>query len=309
MPPAMSDTPESTDPVALVDGLLRLLDVADGGNDHFAGARKPGGVGRVFGGQVIGQALASAERTVPEDRPVHSLHAYFLRGGNEDYGIDFEVMRDLDGGSFANRRVVASQQGQDGTVRPILTMVASFHKREPGVEHAEAMPEVPEPEALRTEADLRAEFAHKAPERLRKQMLTPRPIELRPVESRHWMGGPPREPLSHTWMRAVAPLPDDPKLHRAVLAYASDMTLLGTATLPHEISWSKGNMMGASLDHAIWFHDDFRADEWMLYVCDSPWAGRARGFNRGRIFTRDGKLIANVAQEGLIRPLTRKAED
>jgi len=109
-------------------------------------------------------------------------------------------------------------------------------------------------------------------------------------------------------MRAVAPLPDDPKLHRAVLAYASDMTLLGTATLPHEISWSKGNMMGASLDHAIWFHDDFRADEWMLYVCDSPWAGRARGFNRGRIFTQDGKLIANVAQEGLIRPLTKKAE-
>jgi len=110
-------------------------------------------------------------------------------------------------------------------------------------------------------------------------------------------------------MRAVAPLPDDPKLHRAVLAYASDMTLLGTATLPHDISWSKGNMMGASLDHAIWFHDDFRADEWLLYVCDSPWAGRARGFNRGRIFTRDGRLVANVAQEGLIRPLTKKQED
>ena len=308
MPRGMSDAPESSDPAALVDGLLRLLDVADEGDDHFAGARKPGGVGRVFGGQVIGQALASAERTVPEDRPVHSLHAYFLRGGNEDFGIDFEVMRDLDGGSFANRRVVASQQGQDGTPRPILTMVASFHKREPGVEHAEAMPQVPAPESLRSEAELRAEYADKVPERLRNQMLTPRPIELRPVESRHWMGGPPREPLSHTWMRAVAPLPDDPKLHRAVLAYASDMTLLGTATLPHEISWSKGNMMGASLDHAIWFHDDFRADEWMLYVCDSPWAGRARGFNRGRIFTREGKLIANVAQEGLIRPLARKAE-
>ena len=245
----MTDAPENADPAALVDGLLRLLDVADGGGDHFAGARKPGGVGRVFGGQVIGQALASAERTVPGDRPVHSLHAYFLRGGDEAFGIDFEVMRDLDGGSFANRRVVASQPGQDGATRPILTMVASFHKREPGV-----------------------------------------------------------EPLSHTWMRAVAPLPDDPQLHRAVLAYASDMTVLGTATLPHEISWSKGNMMGASLDHAIWFHDDFRADEWLLYVCDSPWAGRARGFNRGRIFTREGRLVANVAQEGLIRPLTRKSE-
>ena len=297
----MTDAPENADPAALVDGLLRLLDVADGGGDHFAGARKPGGVGRVFGGQVIGQALASAERTVPGDRPVHSLHAYFLRGGDEAFGIDFEVMRDLDGGSFANRRVVASQPGQDGATRPILTMVASFHKREPGVEHAEAMPAVPEPESLRSEAELRAEYADKVPERLRQQMLTPRPIELRPVESRHWMGGPPREPLSHTWMRAVAPLPDDPKLHRAVLAYASDMTWLGTATLPHEISWSKGNMMGASLDHAIWFHDDFRADEWLLYACESPAAGHGRGLNRGNIFRRDGTLVASVAQEGLIR--------
>jgi acyl-CoA thioesterase-2 len=305
----MSKTPENSDPADLVAGLLRLLDVADGGNDHFAGARKPGGVGRVFGGQVIGQALASAERTVPEDRPVHSLHAYFLRGGSEDFGIDFEVMRDLDGGSFANRRVVASQPDASGNMRPILTMVASFHKREPGVEHAEPMTQVAPPEDLRSEQDLRAEYADKVPERMRRMMLEPRPIELRPVETRHWMGAGPREPLSHTWMRAVAPLPDDPKIHRAVLAYASDMTLLGTATLPHDISWSKGNMMGASLDHAIWFHDDFRADEWLLYVCDSPWAGRARGFNRGRIFTRDGRLVANVAQEGLIRPLAKKLAD
>ena len=300
------ETTRETDPAALVSGLLRLLDVADCGDDHFAGARKDGGVGRVFGGQVIAQALASAERTVAPDRPVHSLHAYFLRGGNEDFGIDFEVMRDLDGGSFANRRVVASQQGQDGQARPILTMVASFHKREPGVEHAEAMPEVPPPEGLRSEQDLRAEFADRVPEKMRRFMLATRPIELRPVEARHWMGAEPREPLSHTWFRAVAPLPDDPKIHRAVLAYASDMTLLGTSALPHEISWHKGTMMGASLDHAIWFHDDFRADEWLLYVCDSPWAGRARGFNRGRIFARDGRLLANVAQEGLIRPIQPK---
>jgi len=297
---------EKTDPAALVSGLLRLLDVADKGDDHFEGARKDGGVGRVFGGQVIAQALASAERTVAPDRPVHSLHAYFLRGGNEDFGIDFEVMRDLDGGSFANRRVVASQQGQDGSVRPILTMVASFHKREPGVEHAEAMPDVPPPEGLRSEQDLRAEYADRVPEAMRRFMLDTRPIELRPVEPRHWMGAEPREPLSHTWFRAVAPLPDDPKIHRAVLAYASDMTLLGTSALPHGISWHKGTMMGASLDHAIWFHDDFRADEWLLYACDSPWAGRARGFNRGRIFARDGRLLANVAQEGLIRPIQPK---
>ncbi|MFM9935454.1 MAG: acyl-CoA thioesterase [Novosphingobium sp.] len=303
-----AETTAQTNPAALVKGLLRLLDVAETGPDHFAGSRKKDGFGRVFGGQVIAQALASAERTVAPDRPVHSLHAYFLRGGNEDFGIDFEVMRDLDGGSFANRRVVASQQGtsQEGAVpkiRPILTMVASFHKRETGVEHAEAMPEVLPPEDLRSEADLRAEYADRVPEAMKRMMLMPRPIELRPVEARHWMGAQPREPLSHTWFRAVAPLPDDPKIHRAVLAYASDMTLLGTSTLPHGISWHKGNMMGASLDHAIWFHDDFRADEWLLYVCDSPWAGRARGFNRGRIFARDGRLLANVAQEGLIRPI------
>lgn len=301
------ETIGETEPAALVGSLLRLLDVAETGPDHFAGSRKKDGFGRVFGGQVIAQALASAERTVAPDRPVHSLHAYFLRGGNEDFGIDFEVMRDLDGGSFANRRVVASQQNASQEVRPILTMVASFHKRETGVEHAEAMPEVPPPESLRSEADLRAEYVDRVPEAMKRMMLMPRPIELRPVEARHWMGAQPREPLSHTWFRAVAPLPDDPKIHRAVLAYASDMTLLGTSTLPHGISWHKGNMMGASLDHAIWFHDDFRADEWLLYVCDSPWAGRARGFNRGRIFARDGRLLANVAQEGLIRPITPRS--
>ena len=296
-------------PEQLVAGLIKLLEPKPIGDDRYEGLKKRGGVGRVFGGQVIAQALLAAEDTVEHDRPAHSLHAYFLRGGSEDFGIDFEVMRDLDGGSFANRRVVASQPDASGNLRPILTMVASFHKREPGVEHAEPMPHVPEPESLRSEQDLRAEYADKVPERMRRMMLEARPIELRPVETRHWMGAGPREPLSHTWMRAVAPLPDDPKLHRAVLAYASDMTLLGTATLPHDISWAKGNMMGASLDHAIWFHDDFRADEWLLYVCDSPWAGRARGFNRGRIFTRDGRLVANVAQEGLIRPMVKKPED
>ncbi len=298
-------TPE-TDPAALVSALLRLLDVADKGSDRFEGARKVGGVGRVFGGQVIAQALAAAERTVSPDRPVHSLHAYFLRGGSEDFSIDFEVMRDLDGGSFANRRVVASQPGTSQEVRPILTMSASFHKREPGAAHADVMPQVPAPEDLRSEAELRAEFSDRVPEAYRRILLAPRPIEQRPVEARHWMGAEPREPLSHTWFRAVAPLPDDPKIHRAVLAYASDMTLLGTATLPHGLSWTKGNLMNASLDHAIWFHDDIRADEWLLYVCDSPWAGRARGFARGRIFARDGRLLANVAQEGLIRSLSRQ---
>lgn len=297
----MTET-ENPTPTELVTRLLELLDVQDHGGDRFEGRRKIGGVGRVFGGQVIGQALASAERTVADDRPVHSLHAYFLRGGNEDHEIDFKVERDLDGGSFSNRRVVASQLG-----KPILNMVASFHKREDGVYHADPMPQVTGPEDLANEADLRRLHADKMPEKQRQQMLQPRPIELRPLELRHWMGGGPQPPLAHTWFRSVAALPDDPRIHRAVLAYASDMTLLGTSTLPHDISWAKGNMMGASLDHAIWFHDDFRADEWLLYACDSPWAGRARGFNRGRIYTRDGRLVASVAQEGLIRPIQPKA--
>ena len=292
----MSETPT---PEELVRWLVKLLDVKPGeGDDTFLGRRKRGGVGRVFGGQVIAQALAAAERTVPQGREAHSLHAYFLRGGSEDHEIAFTVARDLDGGSFSNRRVVASQQG-----RPILNLTASFHKRETGLSHQDEMPAVPSPEDLPNERELRAQFAESIPEDRRAMMLAPRPIELRPVEKRHWMGGPPSPPLAHTWFRAVAPLPDDPRIHRAVLAYASDMTLLGTCTMPHQVSWSRGNVMGVSLDHAVWFHDDIRADEWMLYATDSTWAGRGRGMNRGRIFAQDGRLIASVAQEGLIRVL------
>lgn len=290
------------DPQTLVNGLVRLLDLSGGQEDIFTGRNRPGGIGRMFGGQVIAQAMVAAERTVPEDRPIHSLHAYFLRGGDEAEGISLDVLRDLDGGSFSNRRVVASQHG-----RPILTMVASFHRREEGVHHADAMPDVPAPEDLPSEADLRAQVADSLPSDKRAMMLRPRPIELRPAEERHWMNPAPREARSHTWFRTAAPLPDDPRVHRAVLAYASDMSLLGTCALPHGLSWILGNMMGVSLDHAIWFHDDFRADEWLLYACDSPWAGRGRGFNRGRIYTRDGRMVANVAQEGLIRPIKPKS--
>ncbi|MFN4134399.1 MAG: acyl-CoA thioesterase [Novosphingobium sp.] len=285
----------------LVRRLLDLLDVKDHGGDRFEGRRKIGGVGRVFGGQVIGQALASAERTVPDDRPVHSLHAYFLRGGSEDHEIDFKVERDLDGGSFSNRRVVASQLG-----KPILNLVASFHRREEGFEHSLPMPDVAGPEGLPSERELRLKHADRVPEKHRHLMLEPRPIELRPLEPRHWMGAAPQPPFAHSWFRAVAALPDDPRVHRAVLAYASDMALLGTSTMPHAKGEAGSSMMIASLDHAIWFHDDFRADEWLLYACDSPWAGRARGFNRGRIYTREGRLVASVTQEGLIRPIAGK---
>lgn len=295
----MTETNTPT-PQELVQRLLDLLNVQDHGGDRFEGKRKIGGIGRVFGGQVIGQALASAELTVPADRPVHSLHAYFLRGGSEDHGIDFRVERDLDGGSFSNRRVVASQLG-----KPILNMVASFHKREEGLNHASAMPHVPGPEGLISEAELRRQHIDKAPERMRRILLQPRPIELRPVEPRHWIDGTAQDPVAHTWLRSIAPLPDDPRIHRAILAYASDMTLLDTATKPHAAN-IMGDFMRASLDHAIWFHDDFRADEWLLYACNSPWAGRARGFNHGSIYTADGRLVASVTQEGLIRSVKQK---
>ena len=293
---------ETATPEQLVTALIRLLDVTPTGDDHFAGRRKPGGVGRVFGGQVIAQALAAAERTVADDRPVHSLHAYFLRGGSEDHEIDFRIDRDLDGGSFSNRRVTASQQG-----RPILTLSASFQRSEQGVQHSDTMPEVRPPDTVPSEAELREQYASSVPAHVRQMMLIPRPIEMRHLEPRHWMGAEPSAPVSNTWFRAAAPLPNDPKLHRAVLAYATDMTLLGTCALPHGLSWTLGNLMGVSLDHAIWFHDpDVRADEWLLYACDSPWADRARGFNRGKIFAQDGRLVAEVAQEGLIRKIVPK---
>ncbi|WP_219894020.1 acyl-CoA thioesterase [Aquisediminimonas profunda] len=288
-------------PQALVDGLTRLLTVVPQGNDIFVGKRQKGGVGRVFGGEVIAQALMAATAAVDPDRLAHSLHAYFLRGGSEESDITYRVERDFDGGSFSARRVIAEQDG-----RPILNLAASFHKLESGVSHQDAMPEVPPPDDLPSEADLRRAVIDQIPERLRRLMTRPRAIEFRPVEARHWMNSEKRPALTHSWFRTVATLPDDPVLHRAVLAYVSDMTLLGTCALPHGLSWLKGELQSASLDHALWLHDDFRCDEWMLYVTESPWAGRARGFNQGSIYTRDGRLVANVAQEGLIRKVTPK---
>ncbi len=290
-------------PEQLVAGLVRLLEVKDQGEDRFIGRKKRGGIGRVFGGQVIAQALHAAELTVDPSRPAHSLHAYFLRGGSEGVEIDYEVTRDFDGGSFSNRRVVASQQG-----RPILNLTASFQKHEDGLHHTDSpMPDVPPPEELEPEVEARRRFAEQARPEARHHFLSPRPVEMRAVEGRHWMTPDPAPPYSHSWFRAVAPLPDDPKIHRAVLAFASDMSLLGTCMLPHGLSWARGEVISASLDHAVWFHEEFRADEWLLYATDSPWSGGGRGFNRGRIFTRDGRLVASVAQEGMIRKVIPKS--
>ncbi len=293
----MTENDANPTPEQLVAGLIHLLDVQDIEGDRFIGRRKPDGVGRIFGGQVIGQALACAERTVPDGRPVHSLHAYFLRGGNEDYEIDFRVERDLDGRTFSNRRIIASQLG-----KPILTMMASFQVREEGVRHQDEFPaSVPPPEELANYRELLTRFIDKVPPVRRPFLMRPQPIEMRPVQPLHWLGTESFPAVSQTWIRCVAPLPDDEKVHRAVLGYASDMTLLGTSTLPHGLSWTVGTASGASLDHAIWFHDDFRADEWMLYATESPWAGHSRGMNRGKIYRRDGTLVASIAQEGLIR--------
>jgi len=292
-------------PRALTDMLVALLDVEEIDTDLYRGARLPGGRGRVFGGQVIAQALQAAQRsTLPaegeEAKVAHSLHAYFMRPGDEHHPILFRVVRDFEGRSFATRRVIALQRGQ-----PILNMAASFQRPEEGMAHQADMPDVPGPDALRPDADIRREIADQVPERFRR-MFAERasPIELRPVEPRNWLQPVRGEPRQHVWFRTAAPLGDDPAMHRAVLAYASDMALLGTSLLPHGVTFLTPGMQSASLDHAMWLHEPFRADEWLLYAMDSDWAGHARGFNRGRVYAADGRLVASAAQEGLIRRRT-----
>ncbi|QYJ08175.1 acyl-CoA thioesterase [Qipengyuania flava] len=303
-------------PEELVDGFVRLLTVSRDGEDAFTGRKQPGGVGRVFGGQVIAQALQAAQATAPEGLEAHSLHAYFLRGGKEGVDISYSTARDFDGRSFANRRVVASQPDEEGNPRPILNLTASFQKPEEGLSHDDVtMPDVAPPEELKSDMEMRHKMVERAGDRMTEQqralVLRPRPIDMRTVDRLHWMNSEPREPRAHSWFRTVAPLPsieDNAALHRAVIAYASDYTLLGTSALPHGLSWMRGELVGASLDHAIWFHRPARADEWLLYATDAPWSGGGRGFNRGRIFNRAGELVASVAQEGMMRRRVKKGD-
>ncbi|WP_374942381.1 acyl-CoA thioesterase [Sphingomonas sp.] len=290
------NTPAETPPEALTQALVDLLDVEEIDTDLYRGARQPGGVGRVFGGQVIAQALQAAQGSVDPPKTAHSLHAYFMRAGDEDLPIVYRVVRDFEGRSFATRRVIALQRGS-----PILNLAASFQVPEEGLAHQDTMPDVPPPEALASDRDLRAASVNDIPEKFRRHMLRARPIEIRPVQPRSWANPQPAEPRQASWFRLTSPIGEDSAMHRAILAYASDMTLLGTCTLPHGVNWMSGNLQPASLDHAIWFHEDFRVDDWLLYATDSPWSGHARGFNRGTIYARDGRLVASVAQEGLIR--------
>src|SRR6185295_2420925 len=251
---------------------------------------------RVFGGQVAAQALVAAGRTVDQGI-VHSLHAYFLRPGDPSIPIVYQVDRIRDGRSFTTRRVVAIQHGD-----AIFNLAASFQVPEEGLEHQAPMPDAPDPESLPTFKERVEPVLAVAPPELRRWLVRERPIDVRHVTPGNQLRPEPRPPHQLVWIRADGTLPDGPLLlHQCVVAYASDMTLMDTATLPHAVTWWDDSFQMASLDHALWFHRAFRADEWLLYVQESPVAGGSRGFTTGRLYTRDGTLVASVAQEGLIR--------
>jgi acyl-CoA thioesterase II len=273
--------------------LLKLLDLERIEDNLFSGESRDVGAPQVFGGQVLGQALVAASRTV-DGRLVHSLHAYFLRRGDLEVPIVFEVDRSRDGGSFTSRRVVAIQHGQ-----PILTMSASFQAAEPGLDHQAPMPEAPPPETLRDLAAIEAEILEHMPHRATGYFRNQRPFEFRAVRPDEYLTREKRPASMLVWFRVLGRLPDDQALHRSLLTYVSDYHLLATAVMPHGVSLLE--MQVASIDHAIWFHRDLRVDDWLLYAIDSPSASGARGFSRGAIYTRDGRLVASVAQEGLIR--------
>ena len=281
---------------ASVENLLELLDLETIDVNLFRGLSPEKGWGRVFGGQVVAQALVAAQRTMKDDRFCHSLHCYFLRGGDPDIPILYEVMRSRDGRSFSSRRVVAIQKGQE-----IFHMLASFQIAEKGLEHAVEMPKVPPPDELIDESELRKQLLDKIPKEFQENFLRDRPIDMRPVNPRGLIDPEPSDEPQYVWLRAKSTLPDDHRVHLYVLSYASDMSLLDTSLAPHGINWMNSQIQMASLDHALWFHHDFRADQWLLYAQDSPCASGARGYNRGLFFTQSGKLVASAVQEGLMR--------
>ena len=290
---------------ACCNDLINLLSLETLEDNLFRGQSRDLGGKSVFGGQVISQALVAAARTV-ENRLPHSLHAYFLRPGDMERAIVYEVDRVRDGRSFAARRAQAIQHG-----RPILSMIASFQAEDEGLEHQTPMPDVPAPEQLRDQFDLRKEWLEQTgkdvPPRYQKAFLRSLPIEFRHVNPWNVLDPDVREPKQFIWFKAAGNLPDEQLIHRAVLAYASDFNLLSTALLPHGKSWFSKEMAVASIDHAMWFHRDVKADDWMLYAMDSPTSQGARGFSLGMIFSRGGELIASVTQENLMRRMSAKA--
>ncbi len=287
-----------------VDQLLTILDLEPLEHNLFRGRTPQGGWKRIFGGQVIGQALVAACRTVDGRRP-HSLHAYFILPGDPKVPVIYEVARIRDGRSFTTRNVLAIQHGE-----VIFSMSVSFHMEEPGFSHQIAMPDVPGPDDLPGTEAMKTLILPGMPEAIRAHYARERPIELRPVDMSRYLTQTPApaspatviaRPEFNVWIRATQRLPDDPLLHQCILAYASDMMLLDTSLIAHGRSVFDKGMQPASLDHALWFHRPFRADEWLLYCQDSPSSSGARGFARGLVFTRSGELVASVAQEGLVR--------
>ncbi|HMB43892.1 MAG TPA: acyl-CoA thioesterase II [Luteimonas sp.] len=279
-----------------VSELIELLTLERLEDNLFRGQSRDIGTKYVFGGQVLGQALSATQATLDTARNAHSLHAYFLRAGDTDHPIVYQVDRTRDGGSFSVRRVTAIQHG-----KPIFFLAASFQQEEVGGEHQLTMPEVPKPEDIEPSPTVPADVLAKLPIKVQRWLSRMGPFEFRHVYPRDELNPPKRPPFQQVWFRLSERVGDAPELHRALLAYASDFHLLGTATFPHGISYYQPNVQMASLDHALWFHRPFRADEWLLYSIDSPTAQGARGLARGLIYDRDGKLVASTAQEGLIR--------
>lgn len=278
--------------------VIELLDLDYIEQNHYLATSPNEGWQRVYGGQVIGQALVAASRTVDEDRHAHSLHGYFLRAGDTSIPILYKVDRIRDGRSFTTRRVVAVQRGS-----PIFSMSISFQVQEPGLNHQFPKPDAPDPDDLIDEDEIRREQAKNWPPEFQENYSNSSAIQIRPVDPLDLMHPQAKDPQQMVWMKTREQLPDDQRLHQCALAYLSDWSLLDTATLPHAISFLQDNVQMASLDHAMWFHRAFRADEWLLYVQDSPSSSGARGFNRGLIYNQAGDLVASSTQEGLMRML------
>lgn len=282
--------------MGIVDELVSLLELEKLEMNIYRGRNRDLGTGRVFGGQVFAQALVAARRTVDEPREAHSVHGYFLRPGDLKAPIMFVVDRPRDGGTFTSRRVTAIQHGD-----AIFHLSASFHVREDGLEHQSAMPDVPGPDAFKPELEHIRENAEKLPPELRTVLTQDRPIDFRSPATHVDGGRSATHPERFVWFKVIDRLPDDPITHQAILAYTSDYGFLPTALMPHDIKYRDPRLFLASLDHTLWMHRPFRADEWLLYTMDSPSAAGARGFVRGQVFTQDGRLVASVAQEGLLR--------
>ena len=285
-----------------LDDLLQVLDLEAIDFNIFRGKNEPTQYGRLFGGQVAAQALVAAGRTV-DALPAHSLHGYFLRPGDPSVPVVYTVDRIRDGRSFVTRRVVGQQRG-----KAIFNMAASFHEPEFSYEHQNPMPEAPDPEEVPTWTERMQEVWDSLPEEMKKVTPSPRPIDIRHVQAPTYLGGAASLGPALVWMKADGRLADDPLLHQCVLTYGTDISLLDNILRPHGRLGKLGPMMVASIDHAVWFHRPLRADEWLLYVQESPTAFGARGFARGTLYTRDGRLVASTTQEGLMRPV-KEAED